>query len=159
VKSIDKSGTKGFRRESEYGGCWTARTVGGAMCRRRQKRKKREIIKEGLSEYLITHRRHRNDSDGWRSAGCAALRATVCPVPIKIANGRENMAGHCANVSHDAKNTESQRGRRRSDGVVRVFRNNGRDGSLISLSKRVKTFPSGDKIESIWASIRRSCSS
>jgi hypothetical protein len=107
----------------------------------------KEIIKEGLSEVLHLH--HRGDRDGeQRLEQANAFRGADCPVQDRIPlspPGIRRAARPDVLLKNDK---DSKLGTTPlPDGIVRVFRDNGRDGLSYLTQQAVKYIPIGDKIE------------
>ena len=92
--------------------------------------KPKEIIKEGLSEYFIyTDRRDRNDPQRLVEADAQLRRPTTCRSRSSTATARSEYGEQLVRMYLLTNDEESKLGTTPlPDGVVRVFRDNGRDG-------------------------------
>jgi len=108
----------------------------------------KQIVKEGLSEYFIfSIDGSETIPDGW-SKRMRSLDAAS--VPFKIAYryrpveyGDQLVRMYLFTNNKDSKLGDSPL----PDGMVRVFRNNGRDGLSYLVAQNIKYIPIGDKIE------------
>jgi hypothetical protein len=110
--------------------------------------KPKEIIKEGLSEYFIfTIEGTETVPAGW-SKRLRSLEAAAVPVKIQY-RYRPAEYGEQLVRMYLLTNDEKSKlgGSPLPDGVVRVFRNNGRDGLSYLTQHAIKYVPIGDKIE------------
>ena len=108
----------------------------------------KEIIKEGLSEYFIfTIEGTETVPNGW-SKRLRSIEAAAVPVKIQY-RYRPNEYGDQLVRMYLLTNDEKSQlgGSPLPDGVVRVFRDNGRDGLSYLTQQAIKYVPIGDKIE------------
>ena len=108
----------------------------------------KEIIKEGLSEYFIfTIEGTETIPNGW-SKRLRSLEAGEVPVKIQY---RYRPAEYGEQLVRMYLLTNDEKSKLGSsplpDGVVRVFRDNGRDGLSYLTQQTIKYIPIGDKIE------------
>jgi len=110
--------------------------------------KAKEIVKEGLSEYFIfTIEGTETVPAGW-SKRLRSLEGKTVPLKIqyryRLAEYGEQLVRMYL-LTNDEKSKLG--GSPLPDGVVRVFRNNGRDGLSYLAQQAIKYVPIGDKIE------------
>jgi hypothetical protein len=110
--------------------------------------REKQIIKEGLSEYFIyTIEGTETIQNGW-SKRMRSLDATAVPFKIQYRYRPQEFGEQLVRMYLLANNKESKLGTSPlPDGVVRVFRDNGRDGLSYLTQQAVKYIPIGDKIE------------
>jgi hypothetical protein len=108
----------------------------------------KQIVKEGLSEYFIyTIEGTETIQNGW-SKRMRSLDATTVPLKIQYRYRPQEYGEQLVRMSLLTNNKESKLGTSPlPDGVVRVFRDNGRDGLSYLTQQSVKYIPIGDKIE------------
>ena len=108
----------------------------------------KQIIKEGLSEYFIyTIEGTETIPNGW-SKRMRSLQGAAVPVKIQYRYRPAEYGDQLVRMYLLANNKESKLGTSPlPDGVVRVFRDNGRDGLSYLTQQTVKYIPIGDKIE------------
>jgi hypothetical protein len=108
----------------------------------------KEIIKEGLSEYFIyTVEGTETIPNGW-SKRMRSLEASSVPFRIQYRYRPQEYGDQLVRMYLLTNNTESKLGTSPlPDGIVRVFRENGRDGLSYLAQQSVKYIPIGDKIE------------
>jgi hypothetical protein len=108
----------------------------------------KQIIKEGLSEYFIyTIEGTETIQNGW-SKRMRSLDATAVPVKIQYRYRPQEYGEQLVRMYLLTNNKESKLGTSPlPDGIVRVFRENGRDGLSYLTQQAVKYVPIGDKIE------------
>jgi hypothetical protein len=108
----------------------------------------KQIIKEGLSEYFIyTIEGTETIQNGW-SKRMRSLDAAAVPFKIQYRYRPQEYGEQLVRMYLLTNNKESKLGTSPlPDGVVRVFRNNGRDGLSYLTQQSVKYIPIGDKIE------------
>jgi hypothetical protein len=108
----------------------------------------KEIIKEGLSEYFIyTIGGTETIPTGW-SKRMRSIEASTVPVKIQYRYRPQEYGDQLVRMylmTNDEKSTLGTTPL--PNGVVRVFRDNGRDGLSFLTSQAVKYIPIGDKIE------------
>ena len=122
----------------------------GAVERRRRLewQKPKEIIKEGLSEYFIyTIEGTETIPNGW-SKRMRSFEGHESPSRSSIATASRSTAPQLVRMYLLANDKESKLGTTPlPDGMVRVFRQNGRDGLSFLVAQAIKYVPIGDKIE------------
>jgi hypothetical protein len=108
----------------------------------------KQVIKEGLSEYFIyTIEGTETIQNGW-SKRMRSLDATVVPFKIQYRYRPQEYGEQLVRMYLLTNNKDSKLGTSPlPDGVVRVFRDNGRDGLSYLTQQSVKYIPIGDKIE------------
>jgi hypothetical protein len=108
----------------------------------------KQIIKEGLSEYFIyTVEGTETIPNGW-SKRMRSLEAPSVPFKIQYRYRPQEYGDQLVRMYLLTNNEESKLGTSPlPDGVVRVFRDNGRDGLSYLTQQSVKYIPIGDKIE------------
>ena len=111
--------------------------------------KPKEIIKEGLERVLhLHHRRHRDDPQRLVEADAELRRARRCPSRSSTATGRAEYGDQLVRMYLLTNDKDSKLGTTPlPDGMVRVFRQNGRDGLSFLVAQQIKYIPIGDKIE------------
>jgi hypothetical protein len=110
--------------------------------------KPKEIIKEGLSEYFIyTIEGTETVKTGW-SKRMRSFQAAAVPVKIQYRYRPAEYGEQLVRMYLLTNDQESKLGTTPlPDGVVRVLRDNGRDGLSYLATQSVKYIPIGDKIE------------
>jgi hypothetical protein len=110
--------------------------------------KPKEIIKEGLSEYFIyTIEGTETIPNGW-SKRMRSLEAQAVPFKIQYRFRPAEYGEQLVRMYLLVNDKASKLGTTPlPDGVVRVFRDNGRDGLSFLVNQQVKYIPIGDKIE------------
>ncbi len=113
-----------------------------------QQAKPKEIIKEGLSEYFIyTIEGTETVANGW-SKRMRSLPPVESPLKIQYRFREQEYGPQLVRMYLLRNDKESKLGTTPlPDGIVRVFRDNGRDGLSFLASQPVKYIPIGDKIE------------
>jgi hypothetical protein len=108
----------------------------------------KQIIKEGLSEYFIyTVEGTETIPNGW-SKRMRSLDATAVPFKIQYRYRPVEYGDQLVRMYLLTNNKDSKLGTSPlPDGVVRVFRDNGREGLSYLTQQTVKYIPIGDKIE------------
>jgi hypothetical protein len=108
----------------------------------------KEIIKEGLSEYFIyTIEGTETIPNGWAKRMRSFQGGTV-PMKIQYRYRPAEYGDQLVRMYLLTNDKESKLGTTPlPDGVVRVFRNNGRDGLSFLAAQSIKYIPIGDKIE------------
>ncbi len=108
----------------------------------------KQIIKEGLSEYFIyTIAGTETIQNGW-SKRMRSLDAAAVPVKIQYRYRPAEYGEQLVRMYLLTNNKDSKLGTSPlPDGVVRVFRDNGRDGLSFLTQQSIKYVPIGDKIE------------
>jgi hypothetical protein len=110
--------------------------------------KPKEIIKEGLSEYFIyTVEGTETIPNGW-SKRLRSFDAADVPLRIQYRYRPQEYGDQLVRMYLMTNDEESKLGDTPlPDGVVRVFRDNGRDGLSYLAQQSIKYIPIGDKIE------------
>ena len=110
--------------------------------------KEKEIIKEGLSEYFIyTIEGTETIPNGW-SKRMRSFEGNAVPLKIQYRYRPQEYGDQLVRMYLMTNNNESKLGTTPlPDGIVRVFRNNGRDGLSYLTQQSIKYIPIGDKIE------------
>jgi hypothetical protein len=108
----------------------------------------KEIIKEGLSEYFIyTVEGTETIPNGW-SKRMRSFEGKDMPLKIQYRYRPREYGDRLVRMYLLTNNKESKLGTTPlPDGIIRVFRNNGRDGLSYLTQQAVKYIPIGDKIE------------
>ena len=108
----------------------------------------KEIIKEGLSEYFIfSIEGTETIPNGW-SKRMRSLEAPAVPLKIQYRYRPEEYGDQLVRMYLLTNNKESKLGSSPlPDGIVRVFRDNGRGGLSFLTAQSVKYIPIGEKIE------------
>jgi hypothetical protein len=108
----------------------------------------KEIIKEGLSEYFIfTIEGTESIPNGW-SKRLRSTEAQAVPLKIQYRYRPQEYGDQLVRMYLLANTKEATLGTSPlPDGVVRVFRDNGRDGLSYLAAQNIKYIPIGDKIE------------
>jgi hypothetical protein len=111
-------------------------------------KKEKQVIKEGLSEYFIyTIEGTETIANGW-SKRMRSLEGTTVPLQIQYRYRPAEYGEQLVRMYLLTNDKESKLGTTPlPDGVVRVFRNNGRDGLSFLVAQPIKYIPIGDKIE------------
>jgi hypothetical protein len=111
-------------------------------------KKPKQVIKEGLSEYFIyTIEGTETIRNGW-SKRMRSLEGTTVPFKIQYRYRPAEYGERLVRMYLLTNDKESKLGTTPlPDGVVRVFRDNGRDGLSFLLAQPIKYVPIGDKIE------------
>ncbi len=110
--------------------------------------KPKEIIKEGLSEYFIyTIEGTETIANGW-SKRMRSFEGTTVPFKIQYRYREPEYGPQLVRMYLLTNDEESKLGTTPlPDGVVRLFRHNGRDGLSFLVAQPIKYVPIGDKIE------------
>lgn len=108
----------------------------------------KEIIKEGLSEYFIyTIEGTETVANGW-SKRMRSLPLVQSPLKIQYRYREQDYGPQLVRMYLLRNDKESKLGATPlPDGIVRIFRDNGRDGLSFLSSQSVKYVPIGDRIE------------
>jgi len=108
----------------------------------------KQIIKEGLSEYFIyTIEGTETIPNGWAKR-MRSLKDTAVPLKIQYRYRVPEYGDRLVRMYLMRNDKESKLGTTPlPDGVVRVFRDNGRDGLSHLVAQPIKYIPIGDKIE------------
>jgi len=110
--------------------------------------KPKEIIKEGLSEYFIyTIEGTETIADGW-SKRMRSFEGTTVPFKIQYRYREPEYGDRLVRMYLLTNDEESKLGTTPlPDGIVRLFRETGRDGLSFLVAQPIKYIPIGDKIE------------
>jgi hypothetical protein len=110
--------------------------------------KPKEIIKEGLSEYFIyTIEGTETIPNGW-SKRMRSFEGQTVPFKVQYRYRVPEYGDQLVRMYLLTNNKESKLGTTPlPDGMVRVFRQNGRDGLSFLVAQQIKYVPIGDKIE------------
>ena len=121
---------------------------GGARDRKGADGKPKEIIKEGLSEYFIyTVEGTETIPHGW-SKRMRSFEGQTVPFRIQYRYRPAEYGDRLVRMYLLTNDKESKLGTTPlPDGMVRVFRQNGRDGLSFLVAQQIKYVPVGDKIE------------
>jgi hypothetical protein len=108
----------------------------------------KQIVKEGLSEYFIyTIEGTETIPDGW-SKRMRSLPRVQVPLKIQYRYREQEYGPRLVRMFLMRNDLESKLGTTPlPDGIVRLFRDNGRDGLSFLISQPIKYIPIGDKIE------------
>jgi len=108
----------------------------------------KEIIKEGLSEYFIyTIEGTETIANGW-SKRMRSFEGQTVPFKIQYRYRPQEYGDQLVRMYLLTNDKESKLGTTPlPDGIVRVFRDNGRDGLSYLTQQQIKYVPIGDKIE------------
>ena len=106
------------------------------------------MIKEGLSEYFIyTIEGTETIPNGW-SKRMRSFEGTTVPFKVQYRFRAPEYGDHLVRMYLLVNDKESKLGTTPlPDGMVRVFRQNGRDGLSFLVAQQIKYVPIGDKIE------------
>lgn len=150
VRTLSEESQSQMRREVLNGAMDRMSANGGAMPASEMSSlgKEKEIIKEGLSEYFIySIEGTETIPNGW-SKRMRSFEGAAVPVKIQYRYRPREYGDQLVRMYLLANNTESRLGTTPlPDGMVRVFRNNGRDGLSYLTQQNIKYVPIGDKIE------------
>jgi hypothetical protein len=153
VKRLDESSRFNFRREVMGRAMDRSKAVGGAAGAAPpqlalQEEKEKEIIKEGLSEYFIyTVEGTETIPNGW-SKRMRSFEGKSVPLKVQYRYRPREYGEQLARMYLMTNNEESKLGTTPlPDGVIRLFRNNGREGLSYLTQQSIKYIPIGDKIE------------
>ena len=132
------------------------RAGGGRSSGRRSAGGPKEIIKEGLSEYFIyTIEGTETIPNGW-SKRLRSLEGQTVPFKIQYRYRPQEYGDQLVRMYLLTNDEKSKLGTTPlPDGVVRVFRDNGRDGLSYLTQQRSSTSRSATRSSSTWASIRK----
>jgi hypothetical protein len=122
--------------------------LGGGRDENGKSMQEKQIVKEGLSEYFIyTIEGTETIQNGW-SKRMRSLDASAVPFKIQYRYRPQEYGEQLVRMYLLTNNKDSKLGTSPlPDGVVRVFRDNGRDGLSYLTQQSVKYIPIGDKIE------------
>jgi hypothetical protein len=146
VKALDKKVREEFRRDAASR--MMDRFAAGAAAPAESAAKEKEIIKEGLSEYFIyAIEGTETIPNGW-SKRMRSFHGEGVPLKIQYRFRPREYGEQLVRLYLMTNNKESKLGTTPlPDGVVRVFRNNGRDGLSYLTQQSIKYISIGDKIE------------
>src|SRR5262245_25260603 len=146
VKALDAGEQGRLRREaaSRAMGGRGGGFAGGAA----DKLEEKQIVKEGLSEYFIyTIEGTETIPNGW-SKRMRSFDGQTVPFKIQYRYRPQEYGEHLVRMYLLTNDKESKLGTTPlPDGVVRLFRENGRDGLSYLTQQQIKYIPIGDKIE------------
>ncbi len=152
VQKLDESSRLNLRREVMGRAMDRSKAKGGetpaAIPLYAQDGKEKEIIKEGLSEYFIyTVEGTETIPNGW-SKRMRSFKGESVPLKVQYRYRPREYGEQLVRMYLMTNNEESKLGTTPlPDGVVRVFRNNGREGLSYLTQQSIKYVPIGDKIE------------
>ena len=148
VKTMAADRVSGLRREVAQKAMGRMSANGGALGMPESAAAEKEIVKEGLSEYFIySVEGTETIRNGW-SKRMRSFEGKSVPLKIQYRYRPREYGEQLVRMYLMTNNTESKLGTTPlPDGVVRVFRNNGRDGLSYLTQQPVKYIPIGDKIE------------
>jgi hypothetical protein len=150
VANLEKKVQLEFRREAAARSFSMLDAVGGAMppAPAADAAKAKEIIKEGLSEYFIyTIEGTETIPNGW-SKRMRSFDADDAPLKIEYRYRPQEYGEQLVRLYLLKNDEESKLGTTPlPDGVVRVFRDNGRDGLSYLAQQSIKYIPIGDRVE------------
>jgi hypothetical protein len=147
VKNLPREEFDKVRREVALG--MMDRAGGGPMSGTASPAKaEKEIIKEGLSEYFIyAVEGTETIPNGW-SKRMRSFKGNGVPVQVQYRYRPREYGDQLVRMYLMTNDKESKLGTTPlPDGLVRVFRNNGRDGLSYLTQQSIKYIPIGDKIE------------
>jgi hypothetical protein len=150
VKDLEEAARHQFRREVALESLTKLDAMGamGGPMPAADAAKPKEIIKEGLSEYFIyTVEGTETIPNGW-SKRMRSFDADEVPLKIQYRYRPREYGEQLVRMYLMTNDEESKLGTTPlPDGVVRVFRDNGRDGLSYLTQQSIKYIPIGDKIE------------
>jgi hypothetical protein len=152
VQRLSEEAEGRFRREALSRSFGAIDALGGAMpaatAAPADAAKAKEIIKEGLSEYFIyTIEGTETIPNGW-SKRMRSFEADDAPMKIEYRYRPQEYGEQLVRLYLLKNDEESKLGTTPlPDGIVRVFRDNGRDGLSYLAQQSIKYVPIGDKIE------------
>jgi hypothetical protein len=150
VKQLSEEAEGRFRREALSRSFGAMDALGGAMpaAAPADAAKAKGIIKEGLSEYFIyTIEGTETIPNGW-SKRMRSFEADDAPMKIEYRYRPQEYGEQLVRLYLLKNDEESKLGATPlPDGMVRVFRDNGRDGLSYLAQQSIKYVPIGDKIE------------
>ncbi len=151
VKDLEESARLYFKREvalESLSKMDAMGAMGGAAPAAADAAKPKQIIKEGLSEYFIyTVEGTETIPNGW-SKRMRSFDADEVPLKIQYRYRPREYGEQLVRMYLMTNDEESKLGTTPlPDGVVRVFRDNGRDGLSYLAQQSIKYIPIGDKIE------------
>ena len=140
--------SKGRRDEYRYAVAQDAMTLGADRAGKPQANGEKQIIKEGLSEYFIfSIEGTETIANGW-SKRMRSLEAEAAPFKVQYRYRPAEYGEQLVRMYLLANNKDAKLGGSPlPDGVVRVFRDNGRGGLSYLAAQTIKYIPIGDKIE------------
>ncbi|HEX5105315.1 MAG TPA: DUF4139 domain-containing protein [Pirellulaceae bacterium] len=133
------------KKEATYGFMQRAGAMGGMGGGQTDAK---EIVKEGLSEYFIfTIEGTETVPNGW-SKRLRSIEAAAAPIKIQYRYRPNEYGDQLVRMYLLTNDEKSQLGTAPlPDGIVRVFRDNGREGLSYLTQQQIKYIPIGDKIE------------
>jgi hypothetical protein len=145
---VNKLGTETTARFRKDAALSLMGRSGGGLGGAGKRMEEKQIIKEGLSEYFIyTIEGTETIQNGW-SKRMRSLDATAVPFKIQYRYRPQEYGEQLVRMYLLTNNKESKLGTSPlPDGIVRVFRDNGRDGLSYLTQQSVKYIPIGNKIE------------
>jgi hypothetical protein len=150
VKDLEEAARHQFRREVALESLSKLDAMGamGGPMPASDAAKPKEIIKEGLSEYFIyTVEGTETIPNGW-SKRMRSFDADEVPLKIQYRYRPREYGEELVRMYLMTNDEDSKLGTTPlPDGVVRVFRDNGRDGLSYLAQQSIKYIPIGDKIE------------
>jgi hypothetical protein len=146
VKQLAEADKSELRRQV-MGRAMDRMAIGGAVSGS-EMAKEKEIIKEGLSEYFIySIEGTETIPNGW-SKRMRSFNGEGVPLKIQYRYRPREYGEQLVRMYLMTNNKESKLGTTPlPDGVVRVFRDNGRDGLSYLAQQTIKYIPVGDKFE------------
>ena len=149
VKNMPEDEKKSVRKVAAFGMLDKA-AIGGSVSTAAGEpvKSEKEIIKEGLSEYFIyAIEGTETIPNGW-SKRMRSFKGNDIPVRIQYRYRPREYGEQLVRMYLMTNDKDSKLGTTPlPDGIVRVFRNNGRDGLSYLTQQSVKYIPIGDKIE------------
>lgn len=151
VKDLEESARREFKRDAALYSMARGSAAAGAMAAPSEDaaaEKPKEIIKEGLSEYFIyTVEGTETIPNGW-SKRMRSFDAAAVPLAVQYRYRPREYGDQLVRMYLMKNDEESKLGTTPlPDGVVRVFRDNGRDGLAYLAQQPIKYIPIGDRIE------------
>ena len=149
VKNMPDDEFKKVRREAALGMMDRLAVSGGAVGQTAAPAKsEKEIIKEGLSEYFIyAVEGTETIPNGW-SKRMRSFNGNNVPVQVQYRYRPREYGEQLVRMYLMTNNKDSKLGTTPlPDGIVLVYRNNGRDGLSYLTQQSIKYIPIGDKIE------------
>jgi hypothetical protein len=137
-----------LKKDATYRFMQRAGGFGGGKAGEIDAAKEKEIVKEGLSEYFIyTIEGTETIQNGW-SKRMRSLEGQQVPLKIQYRYRPAEYGEQLVRMYLLTNNVESKLGTTPlPDGVVRVFRDNGRGGLSYLTQQAIKYVPIGDKLE------------
>jgi hypothetical protein len=147
VMELDKAVRERFKADALRKAMNAPAAFGGAAGEKTQEEPK-QVAKEGLGEYFIyTIEGTETIRTGW-SKRMRSLESTTVPFKIQYRYRPAEYGDQLVRMYLLTNDKDSKLGTTPlPDGVVRVFRQNGRDGLSFLVAQQIKYIPIGDKIE------------